>query len=251
MLKVKTKLECSKCKNFFAIKGGNYQRHTAKCNGSYTPFVKLLNCKYCHLKFDDDLSASLRANHSRWCEKNPKRDHYKKTNNGSQLRTSEAVTKRIISIKKAHADGKYKEANAKRIGKAGTPHTEKTKQHLREKALASTHRRLRKKRIEYNGIWLDSTWEYELAKRLDELQIKWIRPNPIPWIDNNGIRHNYFPDFYIPLFDLFLDPKNPYARKVQKNKLESILTQYSNVVILMTLEECKTYLPAGYTKCVN
>lgn len=242
MTPVKTKLKCSKCHNLFSAKAGNYQKHITKCNGLYTPSVKLTNCKYCEKSFDIAMTANERANHSRWCEQNPKRDEYKKTNsNCSQLRTAEAKAKRISSLKKAHADGKYDERNAKQKGNPGTPHTEKTKQLLREKALASKHRRLRRNRIEYKGIWLDSTWEYELAKRLDELEIKWLRPDPIQWIDDQGIKHNYFSDFYLKDYDLFLDPKNPQAIKAQRKKLERLLTQHTNIIIIDTLEKCKNF----------
>jgi hypothetical protein len=240
---VKTKLECPKCNNLFSAKGGNYKKHIDSCEGSYEPFIKLLNCKYCNIAFGEDMSTALRANHSRWCDNNPKRDSYKATNDGSQLRTKDAVEKRIESLKKAHLDGKYDLSYKARRGKAGTPHTEETKKHLRELALASPHRRLRRKMIEYNGIWLDSTWELELAKRLDSLEIKWVRPNPIPWVDNDGVTHNYFPDFYLKDYDLFLDPKNPQAIKVQKKKLDCILAQYSNIVILDNLDACKNYTP--------
>ena len=241
MTHVKTKLKCSKCNNEFSAKGGNYKKHTAKCVGSYSPFVKLTNCKYCNKVFDGMMAANERANHTRWCEQNPKSDEYKKSSDCSQMRTLEAKSKRILSLKKAHADGKYDEKNSRQRGKPGTPHSEKTKQHLRERALASNHRRLRKNRIEYKGIWLDSTWEYELAKRLDELKIKWVRPDPIPWIDDQGIKHNYFPDFYLEDYDLFLDPKNPQAVKVQRKKLDMLLRQYKNIVIIETLEKCKTF----------
>jgi hypothetical protein len=40
---------------------------------------KLSNCKYCQITFEG-LNASQRANHSRWCDLNPKRKTYK---NGS------------------------------------------------------------------------------------------------------------------------------------------------------------------------
>lgn len=242
MTQVKTKLKCSKCNNLFSAKGGNYQKHVTKCDGMYKSFVKLTNCKYCDKFFDNTVTASERANHSRWCEQNPKRDEYKKTNsNPLQMRTAEVMAKRILSLKKAHADGKYDESYAKRKGKPGSPHSEETKQHLRERALASKHRRLRRNRIEYKGIWLDSTWEYELAKRLDELKIKWIRPDPIQWFDDQGVKHNYFSDFYLEDYDLFLDPKNPQAIKAQRKKLERLLTQHTNIIIIDTLEKCKNF----------
>lgn len=201
-------------------------------------YKKLECCKYCSISFAE-LNSSERANHSRWCINNPKRPEYVTKNSGSQFQTPEVIAKRTIGIKKAHADGKYD--HVIHTGNKGYRHTDATKQVLREKALASPHRRLRKKMIEYNGIWLDSTWELELAKRLDELKIKWIRPDPVKWTDDNNLIHNYFPDFYLPDYDLFLDPKNPQAYKVQEKKIKILLTQYKNLVIIKTLNECKDF----------
>ena len=95
--------------------------------------------------------------------------------------------------------------------------------------------------IEYNGVMLDSTWELELAKRLDSLGIDWIRPEPIKWIDGENVEHNYFADFYLKNYDIYLDPKNPYAIKAQKEKLKYLLTQHKNIIIIETLEECKNF----------
>ncbi len=248
---VKTKLECHKCGNLFSKKGGNYKKHIAVCDGTYAPFVKQSKCKHCATEFDDTMSASVRANHTRWCDKNPKRSEYKNTNNGSQLRTPEAVQKRIESLKKAHADGKYSHIDRGQWWK-GKTHSEETKERMKQKALASSHRRLRKRMIEYNGVWLDSSWELELAKRLDQLQIKWTRPGPISWVDANGLHHNYFPDFYLIEHDLYLDPKNPQALKVQKEKLDHLLTQYQNIYIISTLKECRNFtIPTNHAENTN
>lgn len=243
MSSIKTKLECPKCKNLFSSRGGNYDKHIKVCDGVYIPFVKLQNCKYCNLLFDITFSTSLRANHTRWCDLNPNRNEYvKNSNDGKQLRTPNAICNRIAAIKKAHADGKYKSLDYS--WNKGRKHSEETKELLRQKALSSSHRRLRRKMIEYNGVWLDSTWELELAKRLDSMKIKWVRPDPIPWVDSEGVTHNYFPDFYLTDYDIFLDPKNPQAKKVQKKKIDMIMSQYKNVVILNSVEECQSYMPS-------
>ena len=129
----------------------------------------------------------------------------------------------------------------------GKKHSAETIEHLREKALNSTHRRLVRsireyKKIDGNIVMLDSSWEEILAIRLDELNIKWIRPtNPIKWIDKNGVTRNYFPDFYLMDFDIYLDPKNPYAYASQKDKIEIITKLMPNLRILTTLEECKQF----------
>jgi hypothetical protein len=238
-MKTKTKITCDKCNYDFSAKGGNYKKHHASCDGSYKPYIKLKNCKYCNLEFDN-WNPSQIANHSRWCEKNPKHDQYildsAKARNGI---TEESRKKQAVGISRAHKEGRYSHCNRKTF--LGRKHTEETKQHLREKALASPHRRLRKGIVEYNGIMLDSSWELELAKRLDELKIAWIRPDPISWVDDAGVYHNYFPDFYLTEHDLFLDPKNPQAIKVQQKKLNCLLKQYKNIVIIDTLEKCKEF----------
>lgn len=210
-------------------------------------------CKHCKEEFDiSDKPKGWMANHSRWCSQNPKRLEYvERLKNNDGISNVEIMN---AARKKSGASNQYTKAKleGREIPESPMkgkkvplpkrkPHTKETKQLLREKALASPHRRLKKWVVEYKGILLDSNWELELAKRLDEIKVKWIRPNPIPWVDEEGVIHNYFPDFYLPDHDLFLDPKNPQAIKVQKKKLDCLLTQYQNVVIIESLEKCKQY----------
>lgn len=252
MNKVKTKHKCNKCGNEFSAKAGNYIRHIRVCDGSYQLQEKCKCCKYCKMAFSSDMSTSERANHTRWCKENPKRSEYKNKNVASMRAgiTAESIEKQKEGIKLAWKNGKYKNASKKcnetKIKNGTINHSIETKEKLREKALKSNHRRLVRsireyKKIDGTIIMLDSSWEEELAKRLDELEIEWIRPDPLPWIDEAGITHNYFPDFYLPKYNLYLDPKNPQAIKVQKKKLDCLLEQYNNIVIIETLEECKKF----------
>lgn len=213
-------------------------------------YKKISCCKYCQKDFDG-LKTANRANHSRWCDKNPKRAEYTKTNDGSQLRTVDAIRKRNLGIKQAHKDGKYLGApqrgvETKRLNNT-LGHKKETIELLRQKALRSNHRRLVRSIRDYTKkdgtiVKLDSSWEEALAKRLDELNISWIRPDPIKWIDENGLQRNYFPDFYLTEYDLYLDPKNPIAYKNQINKINVLLRTYNNVQFLTTLKECEEYL---------
>lgn len=79
---------------------------------------------------------------------------------------------------------------------------------------------------------LDSSYERRVAKFLDEHDIEWSRPQPLIWIDHQGTQHHYFPDFYIPSKDLYLDPKNPYCFEAQKEKIEYVRRTYPNVLFL-------------------
>lgn len=120
-------------------------------------------------------------------------------------------------------------------------HSDETKQRIKEKALSSSHRRLRKGIVEYKGIILDSSWELALAKRLDFLGLSWIRPEPIKWVDEDNVVHNYFPDFYLIDYDLYLDPKNPAAMAAQNKKVSILKEQVKNLVFLQTLDECNNF----------
>lgn len=207
------------------------------------PFLKVAimnikKCKHCNQEFDIfDKPSGWMANHSRWCFENPKRKEY--SNSMENARKAKKNFKNQYSYgAKCSEETKEK----LRISSTGRNHTKETKQLLREKALASPHRRLKKGTVEYNGILLDSSWELILAKRLDELGLRWSRPNPIPWVDDGGLTHNYFPDFYLEDYDLFLDSKNPQAIKVQKRKLDCLLSQYKNIVILESIEKCKNFV---------
>jgi hypothetical protein len=235
---------CQKCGNIFANKGGNYNKHIASCDGTYQPPQKSICCKYCFIDFSN-FGTSERANHTRWCLQNPKRNSsIDNLKNARQNISTDSRKQAAQKIKQLHQEGRYNSAYEKKKGRIGNKHTEKTKKHLSEKALLSKHRRLQRNIQVYNGIMMDSSWEVELAKRLDALKIKWTRPDPLPWIDDHGITHNYFPDFYLPEYNLYLDPKNPQAERVQKHKLDCLLMQYDNIVILRTLVECKEYLPS-------
>ena len=194
-------------------------------------------CKHCEKEFDiSDRPKGWMANHSRWCDLNPKRSAYNK-----DLIKARAAKKNFNNQYTYGAVCSDETKEKQRIASTGKLHTEEAKLLMSEKALASPHRRLRKGMVEYKGVMLDSSWELALAKRLDELEIEWVRPEPIRWIDKDGIGHNYFGDFYLTEHDLYLDPKNPQAIKVQKEKLDCLLTQHKNIVIIDSLEKCKVY----------
>jgi len=206
------------------------------------PYIKLTCCKYCSLNFEN-IAPAQRANHSRWCDLNPKSKDYKESlsnrsisQNTGTKRSEESKEK----IRELHRQGRYSHIKYSEWW-VGKTHSDETKELLRQKALLSPHRRLKKSTVEYKGVLLDSTWELELAKRLDNIDIEWIRPDPIVWIDEQGKSHHYFPDFYLPDYNLFLDPKNPQAVRVQQKKLDILLQQYPNIKILYSLAECKEF----------
>ena len=229
---------CLKCNNH--IKNCNYNRHYNSCNGN-GPNYRLTECPYCYISVDYLKSQNINiANHVRWCDNNPNRESYITTFKNINSYITPDIRKLISDkIKLAWEDGKYN--NVMRIGFKDRTHTHESKEKIRIKALNSKHRRLRKNPQFYNGILMDSSWEVELAKRLDDLNIKWIRPDPIVWTDLNNLTHNYFPDFYLTDYDIYLDPKNPFAYQQQIEKIKILLETYSNIIFITSINDIKTF----------
>lgn len=246
--KTPSKMQCDKCFNFFSKKGGNYKKHYDTCDGKYRSPEQRGNCPHCKQKIDLDVKnpSSVMANHVRWCKQNPKRNEYNKNNNGSQLNTKEARNKAIIKIKEAHKKGAYKESQDKRRGVPGKPHSQEVRDIISKKALENNYQRKCKKSHEYvdkhgRSFIFDSSWEDALAKRLDDLNIKWDRPEPI-YYELEGKRKRYYPDFFLPDYNLYLDPKNSYVINEQKQKLD-IVKDLIPLIIITSLKECKEWRP--------
>ena len=69
---MKTQL-CISCN--IEIRKCNYSKHINACRGKAPQKKKLEVCTHCESPLDG-LSASLIANHVRWCKNNPKREQY-------------------------------------------------------------------------------------------------------------------------------------------------------------------------------
>lgn len=71
-------------------------------------------------------------------------------------------------------------------------------------------------------VFLESSWEVKVAEKLDSKNLEWIRPNPIQWVNSVSITKYYYPDFYLPTYNLYLDPKNPYCMSLDVEKMEAV-----------------------------
>lgn len=89
-------------------------------------------------------------------------------------------------------------------------------------------------------VLLESSWEVDLAKWLDEQRITWIRPFPIEWIDQFNKPRLYYPDFYLPDFNLYADPKNPYGVSIDQYKISQVSKTIS--LVYGDLSNIKTHI---------
>ncbi len=84
------------------------------------------------------------------------------------------------------------------------------------------------KKYSYKGITMDSSWEVELAEFLDNNGIVWTRSRKLclMYIDEDGCKRRYYPDFYLPEYDIYLDPKNKYLQEKDESKLQKVRAQH-------------------------
>jgi hypothetical protein len=82
-------------------------------------------------------------------------------------------------------------------------------------------------------VWLESSYEYQVAKSLDENKIDWQRPSYFSY----GIGKKYFPDFYIPSINVFLDPKNDYLIEQDREKIEEVRISHQVKILVLTKDE--------------
>ncbi len=113
-------------------------------------------------------------------------------------------------------------------------HTAETKEKLSLMMIEKLSRKpFWSKRSQYKGITLDSSYELAVAKSLDENGIEWMRPSSaLRYFDGKQYRH-YLPDFYLPKYDVYLDPKNDFL--IEKHKIKIMLAEEQNntkVVVL-------------------
>lgn len=168
-----------------------------------------LYCKFCSRLCKNKNSL---AQHELRCRKNANRRCYDNLkslgrepwNKGLTLETDERIRLATEKCKKTNSE--------KPEGSFSHPHTEEFKQKQRERALENhwenhfgSHRSYL-----YKGIKFVSSYEVILAKDLDSNGVLWEKPRRFKYTDNKGKEHYYTADFYLPEYNIYLDPKNDY-----------------------------------------
>lgn len=199
-------------------------------NGTYS-------CPHCNKEYSKNgIATHIWRNHSIGLNFTANNDGYK---NDTKTIWNKGLSKESDSRVKQHAktlSDDYKSGKLISSSK-GRKHTPEEIENLRVKALASDHERIGRRTKTYvtvtgETIKFDSSWEVIVAKNLDNAGIEWIRPKPLKWICQKGLIHNYFSDFYIPAWNVYLDPKNDWVINNQAEKLNYLKANYNNIFIL-------------------
>lgn len=186
-------------------------------------------CKYCN---KECVTANSHRNHERCCPKNADRNYVNgmtgkiSHKRGHTKFTDDSIMRGSIMFKQKIMDGEYIPHR--------TPHTIECKERISSIMQEKMgNRYTASKRIEYKGIKFESSWEYLVALDLDNNKIEWKRPSPLLYRDAVGQQRRYYPDFYLPEYDVYLDPKNDYVKKLDASKITSVQEQNSVRVVLL------------------
>lgn len=76
------------------------------------------------------------------------------------------------------------------------------------------------------------TWELATFEWLDKNNIEYeAHHGRIPYVDDEGIERNYYPDAFLNKENKYIDVKNDYHLSLQRRKFELIFEQNSNIKI--------------------
>ena len=225
---------CEKCKKEISL--GSKTRHDRSCDGiarSYkTEHNTSLDCEFCARSFGTTSGCAV---HMIQCESNPNRIFRKRNdswNRGLTKETSESV---MMYAKKLAGNTK--------IGQCKDPSKEAVRREkLSLAAKASNFGGYRpnagrsKKYSVYdsqgNRTTLQSSYEHDVFEILCELGIRWSRPKALKY----GGR-NYFADFYLEDYDVYLDPKNAYKALVDEEKISTVIKENDVKLFVLTKEQ--------------
>lgn len=200
----------------------------------YMYIKKYRICKHCN----KDIISSRHGIHERKClEQQFEKARVKKMghplghtpwNKGLTKETDERVAlmgKSVsATIQKQILDGTYK---PRRMG-------EESRKKLSERQSLQNSGG-RSKWFEVNGIKVQGTWERDIAIKLTEMGINWIKPKTNNFIFkyemDNKIR-SYSPDFYLPEFDVYLEIKGYWWGR-DREKMDLVLSQYPDKKIVI------------------
>ena len=182
-----------------------YRLHKAKCTKKVLARESGWNCTICGSNFR---TRKLLQEHRKLSHFG-KRDYSKKTKiNFTCCFCKKEFFNKNLEYKTQHQN--HCKMNPNAVPYKGHLHTEEEKKHLSKCAkknnLGGWHT---SKSISYKDVKLDSSYEVAFAQDLDRNNIKWERPKPLLYKFNNE-EHRYYPDFFLPDYNIYVDTKNDY-----------------------------------------
>ena len=185
---------------------------------------KDLGCRWCRRK-DVQLSS-----HTPWCELNPNRDSNRKKSVESNSKKDKSVFR----------TSKYREEASIRRSKILSGETREY-QHKFLGRIDYFTVKCRKEEVQVLG-----TWERDFANYLNSQKVDWVRPSPLIWIDREGQKRRYTPDFFLVEQQIFVEVKG-YLSEYDIDKMERASRQNCITIKLLRRREIESIRNGSYT----
>lgn len=195
-------------------------------------------------------SSKVKANHIRWKHIEPTKSKDAKVKSQKWLDamaarkghgTNQYTKAKELGLPNPIKDETRKKFSESKKGNRNPAKRAEVKAKISETQRHNSYRRIMRHTQEYNGVLFDSSWEVELAKRLDTINEVFERPkSPIVYIGEDKQKHNYFPDFYLPKRKIFIEVKNPYLFE-NDSKVQILKAERSDIIWLTSLEQIQKF----------
>ncbi len=176
-------------------------------------------CKYCNKECKN--LNSLRQHEIR-CKLNPNRinmDYIKPGHSKGHKGTNQFIKAKELGLPKPIVSDETKEkiANVWKNKKHSIESKKLIQNTINYKILNNEWHNGNGIKILYKNVYFDSSWEVNFVKYLENKNVIWERPKKcFKYHFNNGI-HNYYPDLYLPEYNLYIEIKGqPNERDYEK-----------------------------------
>lgn len=222
------KTTCDKCNR--EIANNNFKRHYDSCDGFYFTGPN----RKSKAITPEEISEIKRKNKEHLDKVRPTyKDGQAPWNKGLTAENDDRVKKISEGIKNAYKEGRATPGGATLWSK------EQYRAHALKNKLGGYNRNAGRGKGEYRKdsfgtkTYLQSSYESKCADILDDMGINWIRPKHLKYTLNGTIK-KYFPDFYLPDYDIYLDPKNDYLIKLDKEKIAKVVEKNNITVFVLS-----------------
>lgn len=189
--------------------------------------MELFICQYCG---SNKTNHNSWRNHERCCSSNPNRN-YKNGMTGKKGLNQYSYAKKHGLPKPELSEETRKFLSEKA---SNYRHTDETKKKISAK-LSVNNKGGRCKWYEVSGQKVQGTWERNIALKLNELNIKWLKlktnKDTLQYELDDKIR-SYTPDFYLEYCNTFLEVKGFWWGN-DKNKMDAVIKQHPEVKIVI------------------
>jgi hypothetical protein len=230
-------LKCEKCSNIFhrpkndvqkALKNVHYSLNTCSpaCKAQARSKVVSTQCWYCGVSYQRTIAA-IGLYCSTYCSKQM---HDLQNEASKEYVKPQKLTLRYRDIPCKECPKLIKALNKSKMCKACYVKSDKAMEQ-RGRTFSKT-RKYKTNPITGQQFYLMSALEERFFDSCVTNKIKFCKASTLTWKEDNGKQHTYFPDFYLPDKNLFIETKG-YLTKEDKIKLHLVKEQNPNIELLL------------------